>query len=409
MAKVKNYIGQFHPIVWVLLIGTVLSRGAAFMTLPFLSIYLSRHMDLSPIVIGLTVGMSPLMATVGGFIGGHLSDRFGRKPVMLISIFTVALVYFGFTAATGQEWFILLNALNGLCNSFFEPTSQALMADLTDKEKRMKVYSLRYTAMNIGASVGPLVGAYLASTSAKLSFAITGTTYLLYSFVLVILLKKFVLPQAGHSKKVVSFGDAFTILRTDKALRYLIIGIILVNMGYVQIDSNLPQILEGTVGNGIIIFSTLITINAVMVVFLQMPISHVAEKFRLMQVMVVGTVFMAAGLVAFSFVNGWTTAILAIVLLTIGEILIFPSNSMMIDQLAPEHLRGTYFGAAQFRKIGNFLGPLIGGYLLSQFQGQIMFWILSITTLGGVVFFSAGNKFFMNTKVTQNKKNTKFT
>jgi MFS family permease len=409
MAKVKNYIGQFHPIVWVLLIGTVLSRGAAFMTLPFLSIYLSRHLDLSPIVIGLTVGMSPLMATVGGFIGGHLSDRFGRKPVMLISIFTVALVYFGFTAATGQGWFILLNALNGLCNSFFEPTSQALMADLTDKEKRMKVYSLRYTAMNIGASVGPLVGAYLASTSAKLSFAITGTTYLLYSFVLVILLKKFVLPQAGHSKKVVSFGDAFTILRTDKALRYLIIGIILVNMGYVQIDSNLPQILEGTVENGIIIFSTLITINAVMVVFLQMPISHVAEKFRLMQVMVVGTVFMAAGLVAFSFVTGWTTAILAIVLLTIGEILIFPSNSMMIDQLAPEHLRGTYFGAAQFRKIGNFLGPLIGGYLLSQFQGHIMFWILSITTLGGVVFFSAGNKFFMNTKVTQNKKTTKFT
>lgn len=409
MAKVKNYIGQFHPIVWVLLVGTVLSRGAAFMTLPFLSIYLSRHMDLSPIVIGLTVGMSPLMATVGGFIGGHLSDRFGRKPVMLISLFTVALVYFGFTAATGQGWFILLNALNGLCNSFFEPTSQALMADLTDKEKRMKVYSLRYTAMNIGASVGPLVGAYLASTSAKLSFAITGTTYLLYSFVLVILLKKFVLPQAGHNKKVVSFGDAFTIIRTDKALRYLIIGIILVNMGYVQIDSSLPQILEGTVENGIIIFSTLITINAVMVVFLQMPISHVAEKFRLMQVMVVGTVFMAAGLVAFSFVNGWTTAILAIVLLTIGEILIFPSNSMMIDQLAPEHLRGTYFGAAQFRKIGNFLGPLIGGYLLSHFQGQIMFWILSITTLGGVILFSAGNKFFMNTKVSQNKKTTKFT
>src|SRR3954452_20936840 len=140
MENVKNYIGQFHPIVWVLLVGTVLSRGAAFMTLPFLSIYLSRHMDLSPMVIGLTVGMSPLMATVGGFIGGHLSDRFGRKPVMLISLFMVALVYYGFTVATGQGWFILLNAVNGLSNSFFEPTSQALMADLTDKERRLKVY-----------------------------------------------------------------------------------------------------------------------------------------------------------------------------------------------------------------------------------------------------------------------------
>lgn len=395
MMKVKNYIGQFHPIVWVLLIGTVLSRGSAFMTLPFLSIYLSRHMDLSPLIIGITVGMSPLMGTVGGFIGGHLSDRFGRKPIMLTSLFMVAFVYYGFTVATGQGWFILLNALNGLSNSFFEPTAQALMADLTEKTKRMKVYSLRYTAMNIGASVGPLIGAYLANTSAKLSFGITGTIYLLYALVLVYFLKRLIVPvpQEENSKKVVSFGDAFRIIKTDKALRYLIIGIILVNMGYVQIDSNLPQILEGTVENGVFIFSMLITINAVMVVVLQMPISHLAEKFRIMQVMVVGAVFMAAGLIGFSFVSGWATAIVAIVLLTLGEILIFPSNSMMIDQLAPEHLRGTYFGAAQFRKIGNFLGPVFGGYLLSHFQGQIMFWVIALVTLGSIIFFTAGNKF----------------
>ncbi|SMQ76052.1 Predicted arabinose efflux permease, MFS family [Bacillus sp. OV166] len=406
MEKVKNYIGQYHPIVWVLLLGTVLSRGSAFMTLPFLSIYLSRHMDLSPIVIGLTVGMSPLMATVGGFIGGHLSDRFGRKPIMLTALFALAFVYYGFTLASGQGWFILLNALNGLCTSFFEPTSQALMADLTSKEKRMKVYSLRYTAMNIGASVGPLIGAYLASTAAKLSFAITGTTYLIYAIVLVYFMKKLVIQTDKISKKVVSLGDAFWIIKTDKALRYLIIGIILVNIGYVQIDSNLPQILEGTVDNGIVIFSSLITINALMVVFLQMPISYVAEKFRLMQVMVVGAIFMAAGLIAFSFVSGWVTAILAIVLLTLGEILIFPSNSMMIDQLAPEHLRGTYFGAAQFRKIGNFLGPVIGGYILSLYQGQIMFWIIALITLGSIVFFTAGNKVFIDTKASSMEKTT---
>ena len=404
MVKVKNYIGQFHPIVWVLLIGTVLSRGSAFMTLPFLSIYLSRTMDLSPIIIGLTVGMSPLMGTVGGFIGGHLSDRFGRKPVMLISLFAVAFVYFGFTAATGQGWFILLNAINGLSNSFFEPTSQALMADLTDKERRMKVYSLRYTAMNIGASVGPLIGAYLATASAKLSFAITGTTYLFYAIVLVYCLNKLVIQNQGQQvKKKVSFGDAFRIIRMDKALRYLIIGITLINMGYAQIDSNLPQVLEGKLENGIFVFSSLLTINAIMVVFLQMPISHLAEKFRLMQVMFLGSFFMAAGLICFSFVNGWVTAVLAMVLVTFGEILIFPSNSLMIDQLAPEHLRGTYFGAGQFRKIGNFLGPIIGGFLLSHYQGQMMFLVIALITLISIIFFSSGNRSFLKMKSINSK------
>ncbi|MCH6264014.1 MDR family MFS transporter [Neobacillus citreus] len=401
MTRIKQYIGQFHPIVWVLLLGTVLTRGSAFMTLPFLSIYLSRHLELSPIVIGITVGMSPLMGTVGGFIGGHLSDRFGRKPIMLTALFTLTLVYFGFTIANEQIWFILLNAINGLCTSFFEPTSQALMADLTDKTKRMKVYSLRYTAINIGASVGPLLGAYFANTSAKVSFAITGSTYLLYAIVLLWLMKKLVISNEAAAKKVVSAADAFKIIKTDKALRYLLVGIILINMGYSQIDSNLPQYLENSLENGVLIFSVLLTINAVMVVFLQMPISHIAEKLSLMQGMVFGAIFMTAGLIGFSFINGWVTAIIAMVLLTVGEILIFPANSMMMDKLAPEHLRGTYFGAGQFRKIGHFFGPILGGYLLSHLQGQFMFLIISLVTLASIIFFTAGNKTFMESKTVK--------
>lgn len=401
MIRIKQYIGQFHPIVWVLLLGTVLTRGSAFMTLPFLSIYLSRNLELSPIVIGITVGMSPLMGTVGGFIGGHLSDRFGRKPIMLTALFTLTLVYFGFTIANEQIWFILLNAINGLCTSFFEPTSQALMADLTEKTKRMKVYSLRYTAINIGASVGPLLGAYFANTSAKVSFAITGSTYLLYAIVLLWLMNKLVISNEAAAKKVVSAADAFKIIKTDKALRYLLVGIILINMGYSQIDSNLPQFLEKSVEDGVVIFSVLLTINAVMVVFLQMPISHIAEKISLMQGMVFGAIFMTAGLIGFSFINGWVTAIIAMVLLTVGEILIFPANSMMMDKLAPEHLRGTYFGAGQFRKIGHFFGPILGGYLLSHIQGQFMFLIISLVTLASIIFFTAGNKTFIQSKTVK--------
>lgn len=407
MKKIKGYFSDLHSIVWVLLIGTILSRGSAFMTLPFLSIYLSRQLDLPPIIIGLTVGMSPLMGTVGGFIGGHLSDRFGRKRVMQFALFSIAFVYFGFTIAQSQGWFILLNALNGLSNSFFEPTSQALMGDVTEKENRMKAYSLRYTAINIGASVGPLLGAYLATTSAKMSFAITGSIYLLYAVVLLILMKKIWITQSEPPiKKSVSFGQAIKIVKSDKALLYLLLGIILVNIGYVQIDSNLPQFLTSTLRNGVYVFSVLLTINAVLVIFLQMPISHLVKRYKPMQVMIVGASFMALGLLICSFINGWVTAILSMIFLTFGEILIFPSNSLMIDQLAPEHLRGTYFGAGQFRKIGNFLGPILGGFLLSHYHGQMMFWTISLVVLGSILFFKMGNR--THVKVSVNGYENKF-
>jgi MFS family permease len=407
MGKIKSYMGEFHPIVWVLLIGTILSRGSAFMTLPFLSIYLSRHLNLPPEIIGLTVGISPLMGTVGGFIGGHLSDRFGRKKVMQIALFAISFVYFGFTIAKSQGWFILLNALNGLCNSFFEPTSQALMADVTEKKNRMKAYSLRYTAINIGASVGPLLGAFLATTSAKMSFAITGSIYLIYAFILLFFMQKLKISPSNQSdKKSVSFSAALKIFINDKALLNLVLGVILVNIGYVQIDSNLPQFLQTNLENGVVIFSVLLTINAVMVVVLQMPISHLAEKFKPMQVMIVGASLMALGLICCSLINGWLLAILSIIILTFGEILIFPSNSMLIDQLAPDHLRGTYFGAGQFRKIGNFLGPVFGGYLLSNYHGQIMFWVISLVVLGSIVFFNIGNRTYMKTSIPSVEKAT---
>ncbi len=392
MERIQGYLNQFHPIVWVLLLGTVLSRGAVFMTIPFLSIYLSKTMAMHPILIGITVGISHFVATFAGFIGGHLSDRYGRKPIMLISLFGLAFVFFGFSVAVFPLAFILLNALNGLCNSFFEPTSQALIADLTDKEKRMKVYSLRYTAINVGASVGPLLGAYLAYVSANATFIITGVVYLGYAICLLYLMNRLKIATTTQVKSTVTFMNSLKIMKNDKALSYLIIGGILVNIGYSQLQSNVPLHLENTVENGVYVFSVLLSINAIMVVLLQMPISHLTEKYRPMQVMVVGALMLSIGLILFGFVNEWILAIVAVVFITVGEILIFPSNSVLIDQLAQENMRGIYFGAGQFRKIGGFLGPMLGGVLLSGIGGNWMFLLISIISLSSILLFVIGNR-----------------
>jgi MFS family permease len=401
MNKLKSYYVQFHPIVWVLLSGTVLARGSAFATLPFLAIYLSRNLDLHPVLIGITIGISPLSGVVGGFLGGHLSDRFGRKPVMIGSLFSMSLVYFGFMIAETPGWFIVLNALNGLSGSFFEPTGQALIADLTEKSKRMRAFSLRYTAINIGASVGPLLGAYLAVVSAKSAFMVTGIMYFIYVLILALMMKKYNLGNpASETASKVTIASSLKIIGKDKALRYLILGTIIINFGYSQMESNVPQYLESTIANGVFVYSVMLSINAVMVVLLQMPISHFAERFKTMQVMMAGAVFLSAGMLAFGFVTGWYTGILAIVFITIGEILIFPSSSYLVDQLATDELRGTYFGAAQFRRIGHFLGPIAGGYLLNETGGTVLFSFISLVVLGSILFFIQGNKIFVKTAPT---------
>lgn len=396
MKKLKNYYRQFHPIVWILLSGTVLARGSAFATLPFLAIYLSRNLDLHPVLIGLTIGISPLSGVIGGFLGGHLSDRFGRMPIMIGSLLSMSLVYFGFMLAETPGWFILLNALNGLSGSFFEPTGQALIADLTEKSKRMRAFSLRYTAINIGASVGPLLGAYLAVVSAKSAFMVTGIMYFIYVLILVMMMKKYNLgnPVSEGASKV-TIANSLKIIGKDKALRFLVLGTIIINFGYSQMESNLPQHLESSIANGVFVYSVMLSINAVMVVLLQMPISHFAERFKTMQVMMAGAVFLSIGMLTFGFVNGWYTGIVAIFFVTIGEILIFPSSSYLVDKLATDELRGTYFGAAQFRKIGHVIGPIVGGFLLKEAGAAVLFTVIAIAVLGSILFFVQGNKVFV--------------
>ncbi|MCD7035056.1 MFS transporter [Metabacillus sp. GX 13764] len=392
MKKLQQLGKQFHPIVWVLLFGTIMTRAASAMTLPFLAIYLSREINLSPLLIGLTVGISPLMSAAGGFIGGHLSDRFGRKPVMLTSLFILSFVYACFSIAGSPVWFVVLNALNGLCNSFFEPVSQALIADLTEKKNRMKAYSYRYTAINIGAAVGPLMGAYMASTSPKMAFLATASVYFIYCVLLFVLMKRFLFEGKKEGKEPVTFKAAAGIIRRDTALRYLILGSILVNIGYAQMESNLPQHLSQSIENSVAVYSILLTINALMVVILQIPISHAAGKFKPMQVMIFGAIMTAGGLICFGYAAGWFLAAAAMILFTLGEILIFPSSSLIIDDLAQEHLRGTYFGAAQFRRAGSFMGPIFGGYLLGKAGGMVMFEVIGAITLCSILFFLIGSR-----------------
>jgi MFS family permease len=381
----------YHPIVWTLLAGTVFARGASFAAMPFLALYLSKTADLSPLLIGITIGIGPLTGTLGGFIGGHLSDRYGRKAVMLITIFVWAAVFVGFAFSTHVIAFFLLNALNGLCRSFFEPTSQALMSDVTEKEKRLKVFAMRYTAINIGAAVGPLLGAYLGMISANLTFIITGLLYVTYGLVLLVLLNKYQLRNINEGKAIVTFKEAFRVIRRDVSLRYFLIGGILVNIGYSQIESSLPQHLNSIISDAVVLYSVLLSANAVTVVSLQIPLSRWAERWKIMHVMMLGSLLFTAGFIGFGLSDGWTGFIMSMIIVTVGEIFLFPSGSVFIDRIAPEELRGTYFGAAQFRSVGHSAGPMLGGWILSQYNGHLLFFIVGIIVASSMWFYHYGN------------------
>ncbi|GAA4703347.1 MDR family MFS transporter [Brevibacillus fulvus] len=396
MGKVKELFGAYHPIVQSLLLGTVLVRAASSMSMPFLFIYLSNHTKMDMATIGLVIGAGSLAGTVGGFIGGTLSDMFGRRRVMLAALYVWTFVFIGFAFGHSTWFFLLLNILSGLCRSFYEPVSQALMADLTAPEKRFRVFATRYTAINVGVACGPLLGTLLAFQGGALPFIVTGIVYLIYVILLQILLAAFGIKQIeGQKRESVTFKNSVAVLTRDKAFRFYILGGILGAIGYSQMSSTLSKYVEMSVPNGYELFAILMTVNAIVVVAMQVPLTRLAEKRSPIQSIFVGNLFYALGDIGYAFAHSWLVFMISMVVFTFGEILTHTSSDVFIDRLAPEGMRGAYFGAKSFTNLGQFVGPTLGGVMLSRFGGMELFLLVAAVSVVSTLFYWLGQKVYL--------------
>jgi cell division protein YceG involved in septum cleavage/predicted MFS family arabinose efflux permease len=386
----------YHPIVWFLIVGTAVTRVASFMSLPFLAIHLSDNLHLNSSMIGIILGMSGLTGALGGFFGGYLSDRWGRRPIMLIAFAAWTGVFFGFWIAEQPLHFLVLNGLNGLCRSFFEPTSQALMADVSRPEQRLRIFNLRYVAINVGMVVGPVIGSYLYYLVGTQVFLYTGTVYAIYLFFLFRILLKYRRDAAKRGGEHILFSECLAVIRRDQALGYFVLAGILFFTVYAQIDSSLPIFLA-QLGKSQL-YPALLAINAGIVVLFQYFVSRWTEKKSILTSLLVGNSFVIFGFFTFAAGEEPSVFITGIILITFGEILIFPVSSLFIDRLADDRLRGTYYGANQFSQLGLFLGPLIGGWLLEVVGGRNLWWLMVLATLYITWFYALGYRKYARKK-----------
>ncbi|MFC5531581.1 MDR family MFS transporter [Cohnella yongneupensis] len=383
----------YHPIVLTLIVGHGLSRIASSMSLPFLALYLANTTDMSPMMIGVVAGAGPLAGTVGGFFGGALSDRFGRRTIMFTALVLWSFVFFGFSIANQPVLFLLLNLTNGLCRSWFEPVAQALMADLTEPEKRFRVFSMRYMAANIGVAVGPMLGAWLGVGNGSLPFLVTGSIYVLYGIILYSLFLSFGIRKIEGAKKAsVTIASAWDVIRRDRVLRLFLLGAIVVGIAYCQMTVTLSQFVEGNFKQGVHLFAMLMSANALTVVTLQIPLSSWAEKYAPIKSIHVGNVLFAAGLIGFAISGSWVALVVSMIVFTMGEILNYPAGTLLMDKLAPEGLRGTYYGAQSLGNFGQFIGPMLGGFLLDAYGGTTLFLFMGCIVLSASYFYQAGQR-----------------
>jgi MFS family permease len=402
---------QLHPISVNIIIGTLFSRMATFMTIPFLAIYLTKTKGISPIEAGTIIGVSAFVSLFGGFIGGHLSDRYGRKRIMLTSIFIWSLVFIGFATAEHVFMFFILNALNGLCRSFFEPSSRALLSDITKQENKLLVFNLRYAAINVGAAVGPLAGLKIGSATSTTAFWITALVYALYGICLFIMFQRMEdidSSDKSSNQEQPTFIMACRIIAHDKILLFSLIGMTLGIAGYSQFSSTIPQYLSSApyFQDGVQLFSYLIVVNAITVLIAQYPVSRIGKYYSPIVSILLGTVTVGVGLFLFGLFHHPWMLVMAMIIFTIGEVMMFTMSDLFIDQIAKPNMKGIYFGAMGFTAIGNAFGPMLGGLLISLFgfsHTNYLFGSLAFLSFAGFPFL-----FYVSYITKEERRNTEY-
>lgn len=388
---IRVSIRHIHPLTLGVLFGTFFARLSTFFVMPFFAIYLAT-LGFSASVIGTVFATSALSGLFMSFFGGTLSDRYGRKQLMLIGIGLNALTFTGFALATELVWFYIFSVLMGVSRSFLEPASRALISDTTQPDQRVIVYNVRYFMINIAAAIGPLLAVVLSLTGAKSAFFVVTAVYVLYGLVISTLFRKYPFEEGDGVKVRPRLTETFRVLKEDKTFRFVIIGMIFAIIGYSQFNSTLPQFIAFHDGfsDGSRLFAYLLTVNAITVLIVQYPIMRFGIRVSPIKSLFFGIATLSIGLLLIGFAAEVWVLFVAMVIFTVGEVLMFTMTDVLTDDLAPEHLRGTYFGAMGLTALGQSIGPVIGGLLLDGFDNESLpvFGSLAVLTACGAFFFT---------------------
>jgi MFS family permease len=330
-------------------------------------IYVRQRVNLPLTQVASLMTINATAGIIAAFIAGPITDRVGRKWVMVFSLAGNGLVYYFMSNAHAYPTFALLMTLSGAFNPLYRVGADSMVADLIPQEKRADAYALMRLSNNAGISLGPMIGGFLSSISFTITFFFAGTGMIIYSLLLTFFsIETLPQPTAAGLVNDRGFSGYFHVLRDTQFLSF-IGAFILAQMCATMIWILMPVYANGVFNVPEKQYGFIPTTNALMVVFLQVFVTRITKRYRPLPVMVVGTLFYALGVGSVSLGHSFTGFWVSIVIMTVGELILMPTASSYVAGLAPPHMRGRYMSIAGLTwSVAAGIAPLLGGYLSDQ-------------------------------------------
>lgn len=359
--------GYFSTMAWVLAALIFISRLSAMVKL-FMALYLRQALGLPIETVGWLLSGYGAGLLIGSMGGGLLSDYFSTARLTALMFFLSAWILVLLGLVTNVLLLAGLLLFSGVLDGAIRTLHQRLIMEHCHVAQRARAQSLSRVASNLGMAVAGVVGGFLAETDFRwVFFGSAGMTLL----ALVLFVR-----ATSHGNVLTSeeFADATSgagVPFRDKPFLWLLAASILLGLAFEPVYSMLGNYMLDFYLLGPEVVGWLFALNAMIVVLLQIPLSHLTEAWGARRQLLTGAVLLACGLGMLPLGSGALYACLSTVTWTLGEILFMPTLNVLVMQRAQAGRSGVYFGAfSMCWSMSVLISPTLGGQLYGNFGGH---------------------------------------
>ena len=361
--------------VWLLALTTLINRSGT-MVLPFLIIYMTRKIGVSIGMAGLVLSFYGAGALLTAPFVGRLSDKFGSLKIMKFSLIATGFLLILYSFITNFIAILGVTLIWSVISEAFRPANLSLISDETDTAQRKTAFALNRLAINLGMSIGPVIGGFLVAVNFSLLFYVNGTSSILAGIFLIasnVKTKKSVIHINNDSKKLYSKNKSGSIFK-DKTFLLFMLALIPVELVFFQFLGALPLYIIQSLKIPASTFGILMAINTVLIIIVEVPLNNAMSNWDDSKSLALGALLCAIGYGAMIISENLLFIAFTIVIWTFGEMIFFPSSASYTAILSPENRRGEYMGYFQMTfSFSLMIGPWIGSMALDHF-GHIILW-----------------------------------
>lgn len=382
---IDNFKG-FRREVWILAIITFVNR-AGTMVLPFLSKYLKEDLGFSYAQVGWVMVCFGSGSMLGSWLGGKLSDKIGFYKIMIFSLFISGCAFFILQYITSFYGLCISMFLIMVIADMFRPAMFVSLGAYAKPENRTRALTLVRLAVNLGFSVGPALGGLIImNIGYKGLFWADGATCIVAITAFALLVKEKKKPEDLNPSKMPE--NLPSSVFQDRIFWVFIFVCFVTAMIFFQLFTTLPLYHHEQYGLTELQTGLLMTLNGLIIFFLEMPTVTLFERKQIdkLQIILWGSILMACSFFVLSY-DAWAgVLVISILLMTFGEMFIFPfSNSFALSR-APKGHEGRYmaFYTMSF-SLAHIMSSKTGMETISHYGYNVNWWLMGSLGILGVL------------------------